>query len=72
MRESVIYQEILAEGEAKGEARGEIKGEAVGEVKGEIKAMRQIATNMLAMGMPIAQITQLTGLSLEEVAQIQR
>jgi predicted transposase/invertase (TIGR01784 family) len=75
MRESVIYQEILAEGEAKGEARGEargeVKGEARGEIKGEAKAMRQVAINMLAVEMPIAQIARLTGLTIEEIELIQ-
>jgi predicted transposase YdaD len=37
MKESVIYQDIFAQGEAKGEARGEAKGEARGEAKGEAR-----------------------------------
>jgi predicted transposase/invertase (TIGR01784 family) len=59
MKESVIYQEILLEGEAKGEARG------------EAKAANQIAINMLRSGLAVDLIAQLTGLSLEQIQRLQ-
>jgi hypothetical protein len=51
MKESVIYQEILAEGLA----------------EGEIKTARHIALNLLRLGMSMEQVAQATELSLEEV-----
>lgn len=59
MRESVTYQEILKEGEAKGLARG------------KAETTKQIALNMLGCGISVDLITQLTGLSLEEIQILQ-
>ncbi len=64
MRESVIYQEILAEGEAKGEIKGEIKGEA--------KEKRKVALNLLQIGMSLEQISQVTELSIEQIQALQQ
>ena len=55
------------EGEAKGFADGEAKGFAEGEAKGEAKAIATIARAMLASGMPVEQISSLTGLSAEKL-----
>ncbi|HLO84918.1 MAG TPA: Rpn family recombination-promoting nuclease/putative transposase [Nostocaceae cyanobacterium] len=68
MRESVIYQEILEEGEAKGEARGKAEGEA----RGKAEATRKFAVNLLRIGMSLEQIAELTELSIEEVQAIQK
>ncbi len=59
MQESVIYQEIIAEGEAKGRAEGS-----------QEKA-KQIAKNLLNEGMEIELIARVTGLSVEQVEQLQ-
>ena len=67
MRESVIYQEILQEGEAKGEIKGEIKGEA----RGEEKTLRRMVLGMVTEGISIETIARLTQLSLEQIQQIQ-
>jgi predicted transposase/invertase (TIGR01784 family) len=64
MRESVIYQAILQEGEAKGRAEGRAKGEA--------KTKRKVAINLLRIGMSLEQIAQVTELSLEQVQALQR
>jgi predicted transposase/invertase (TIGR01784 family) len=55
MRESVIYQDILEEGEEKGK---------------EEKA-RQIALKMLSAGFPIPEIAQFTDLSPDAIEQLQ-
>jgi len=62
MKESVIYQEILLEGEAKGEAKGEARGRA------EEKA--QIALNMVRANIDLDLIAQFTGLSLEQIQNL--
>ena len=67
MRESVIYQEILQEGEAKGEIKGEIKGEA----RGEEKTLRRMVRGMVLEGISVETIARLTQLSLEQIQQIQ-
>ncbi len=67
MRESVIYQEILEEGEAKGEAKGKAEGEA----KGKAEVTKKLALNLLRIGMNLEQIAEVTELSLEEVQALQ-
>ena len=64
MRESVIYQEILQEGEAKGRAEGKAEGKA--------ETTRKLAVNLLRIGMSLEQIAQVTELSLEQVQALQR
>ncbi|MGB5596996.1 MAG: hypothetical protein WBM32_14180 [Crocosphaera sp.] len=54
MKESVIYKEIFHEGE----------------IKGEKQAIKNIALNMLKNNMSIEDIAQLTGLSLQEIEQL--
>ena len=55
MKESVIYQEILAEGLAEGLTEG------------KLKTARHIALNLLRLGMSMEQVAQATELSLEEI-----
>ena len=59
MRESVIYQEILQEGEIRGEARG------------EEKTLSRVVRGMIREGISIETIARLTQLSLEKIQQIQ-
>lgn len=60
MKESVIYQEILLEGEAKGEA------------KGKAEERNQIALNMLRSSISIELIAQFTGLTLKQIQKLQK
>ena len=60
MKESVIYQEILLEGESKGLA------------KGEAKASNKIALNMLNSNISIELVAQFTGLTLKQVQKLQK
>ncbi len=55
MRESVIYQEILAEEE----------------IKGKAKEKRKVALNLLQIGMSLEQIAQVTELSIEQIQDLQ-
>ncbi|MCY7278661.1 MAG: Rpn family recombination-promoting nuclease/putative transposase [Phormidesmis sp. CAN_BIN44] len=63
MRESVIYQEIWQEGEQVGEQRGE----QIGEQRGR----SEVARNLLLEGMDIEAIARVTGLSIEQIQQLQ-
>ena len=72
MKESVIYQEILLEGEAKGLAKGEARGIAKGEAKGKAETARQIALNMMQSNISGDLVAQFTGLSLQEVQKLQK
>jgi predicted transposase/invertase (TIGR01784 family) len=63
MRESVIYQDILQEGLKEGFEQGLEQGL-------EQKA-QEIARNMLNEGIAIALIVRVTGLTLEQVQQLQ-
>ncbi|NET01347.1 MAG: Rpn family recombination-promoting nuclease/putative transposase [Sphaerospermopsis sp. SIO1G1] len=64
MRESVIYQEILQEGEAKGKAEGRAEGKA--------ETTRKLAINLLRIGMNLEQIAEVTELSLDQVQALQQ
>ena len=55
MRESVIYQQILEEGEAKGKA----------------ETTRKLTLNLLRIGMSLEQIAQVTELSIEQIQVLQ-
>ena len=60
MRESVIYQDILEEGEAKGKAEG------------KAETTRKLAINLLRIGMNLEQIAEVTELSVEQVRDLQQ
>ncbi len=68
MRESVIYQDILEEGEEKGRREGEEKGLQ----KGKEEKARQIALKMLSAGFSIPEIAQFTDLSPATIEELQR
>jgi len=72
MKESVIYQEILLEGEAKGIAKGEARGLAKGEAKGKTETENQIALNMLRSNVSLELVSQFTGLTLKQVQKLQK
>ncbi|MFP4221793.1 MAG: flagellar assembly protein H, partial [Phormidium sp.] len=59
MRESVIYQEILQEGELIGEQRGILAGK------------QQVAINLLRQGMTVEQVVNLTELPRDVVQKLQ-
>lgn len=56
MQESTVYRSIFAEGEARGEERKQ----------------REIASNSLREGFSVEAIARITGLSIEEVQQLQQ
>jgi predicted transposase/invertase (TIGR01784 family) len=58
MRESVTYRELVAESEARGEVRG------------REQERRRVARQMLTMGMTPEQVTNVLGLSPEQVRQV--
>ncbi|MFM6790973.1 MAG: Rpn family recombination-promoting nuclease/putative transposase, partial [Microcystis panniformis] len=68
MRESVIYQDILEEGEEKGLQKGRQEGLQAGK---DEKA-RQIALKMLSAGFSIPEIAQFTDLSPDAIEELQR
>ena len=80
MKESVIYQEILLEGEAKGISKGIAEGIAKGEAKGLTKGLtkgkaeerNQIALKMLRSNVPVESIAEFTGLTLKQIEKLQK
>jgi predicted transposase/invertase (TIGR01784 family) len=57
----------LAEGIAKGHAKGHAEGHAEGRAEGVAENKRAIARKMKAIGLPVSQIAEVTGLTEEEV-----
>ena len=70
MRDSVVYQEILREGELIGEQRGRLQGEQRGRIEGEQRGLTKVARNLLKQGMTLEQVVKLTGLSVELVQNL--
>ena len=52
---------------AKGEAKGRAEGRAEGEAKGRAEGRAETARNLLRMGLAPSQISEATGLSLDEI-----
>ncbi|MGF1575897.1 MAG: hypothetical protein ACFCU9_08135 [Cyanophyceae cyanobacterium] len=63
MKESVIYQAWVKEAEERGEQRGIQTGIQAG--------IQQVALNLLQTGMDPAQVAVVTGLSPEQLRQLQ-
>ncbi|MBE6237274.1 MAG: hypothetical protein E7116_03845 [Bacteroidales bacterium] len=55
------------QGLAKGLTEGRAEGRAEGRTEGRAKAFVEMAQKMLAAELPVEQISQLTGLSAEEI-----
>ena len=65
MKESAVYQEILQEGRQEGLQRGRQEGKLEDKLEGKLEVARQL----LQLGMSLAQVAQVTGLSEEELRQ---
>ena len=64
----------LAEFDAKeaGKKEGLAQGIAIGEQSGRIEAKLDTAKNLLGMGLSLAQVAHGTGLSIEEIKELQQ
>jgi predicted transposase/invertase (TIGR01784 family) len=76
MKESVIYQEIKQEGRqegvVEGRSQGRQEGVAEGRFQGIEEATRLIAVNLIRDGFSLENIVKYTGLSVEQVQQLQQ
>ena len=61
----------MEKGRAEGMAEGMVKGMAKGIAKGELSKGLEVARNLLAMGMSWTQIIQATGLTENQLKQLQ-
>ena len=61
----------MAKGRAEGRAEGMAEGMAKGMAKGELSKGLEVARNLLAMGMSWSQIMQATGLTEDQLKQLQ-
>jgi len=68
IRNQIAY--ARKEGVAEGIAQGIAKGEARGRAEGASARTDEIARNFKAMGIPLDQIAQATGLSQEQVQEL--
>jgi predicted transposase/invertase (TIGR01784 family) len=59
------------QGEAKGKAEGKAEGIIEGEAKGKAEGIAEVAMSMLQEGMPAAQVARFTGLTPEEINNLQ-
>jgi predicted transposase YdaD len=62
--------EGLAEGKAEGLAEGMIKGKAEGKAEGIKETQLSTARKMLKLGMTIEEISEITGLTKEEIGNL--
>ncbi len=68
---SQAYLEWEKEVELRGELRGKQEGKQEGELLGKQQGKQEVALNMLRGGIPVEQIAQFTGLSLQQIQQLQ-
>jgi predicted transposase/invertase (TIGR01784 family) len=59
---------LTAKWEARGEARGKAEGEAR-EAMAEERVKREVAKNLINIGLPLEQVAQATGLDIETLTQ---
>ncbi|MBC6417303.1 MAG: Rpn family recombination-promoting nuclease/putative transposase [Prochloron sp. SP5CPC1] len=71
LEQSPLYREMVKRSEQRGIAIGEQRGITIGEQRGEQRTTQRVANNMLRMGMAIEQVSEATGLSVEEVGRLQ-
>ena len=72
IREHDGYVRGLKEGHASGVQEGHASGLKEGLARGVAENQRDIAANMLAKGMDVALISELTGLSDQDIAQLRQ
>ncbi len=66
LRNSWLIQEFAEEAKAEGKQEGLEKGEQIGEQKG----VRQVAANLLKIGISAEQVSIATGLTISEIQQL--
>ena len=72
MDELARFHDALTEGEAKGLVKGRAEGKVEGKVEGRAEGVITVAKNLLKLNMPIDNIMDATGLSLEEVEALRQ
>jgi predicted transposase/invertase (TIGR01784 family) len=78
MRESSMYQEILAEGREAGLQEGIERGQELGRQEGlqeglqegRQEGIEEVALNLVRSGMSLEQIASVTGLSIQRVREL--
>ena len=71
MEESVTYQELRREAREQGLQEGRTQGRQQGLQQGLQQGFQQVALNLLRSGMSLEQVANFTGLSVEQVTQLQ-
>lgn len=61
----------VEKGLAEGLAKGRAEGRAEGMIEGELKKTKEIAVKMKSIGISVEVIMQMTGLSREEISNLQ-
>ena len=64
------YREEMNTARAMGLAEGRALGDAEGNARGRAEGRAEVARNLIAMNMAVADIASATGLSLEEIAAL--
>ena len=64
------FEAGLEEGRAAGLAEGKLEGKAEGKTEGKAEFAREMARKLLAKGLPIEDIADITGLSAQELSSI--
>ena len=70
IRAREAYEDGEKSGFTKGEKSGFTKGETAGLAKGAAQEKREIARNLMRLGLDLAQIRQATGLTAEEIEKL--
>ena len=65
-------EQTRAQGRAEGRAEGRVMGHEEGRQEGRLKGLMEVARRMLAVPLPVAQISELTGLTSHEIDALKK
>ena len=67
-----FWDEELEQTRAQGRAEGRVMGHEEGRQEGRLKGLMEVARRMLAVPLPVAQISELTGLTSHEIDALKK
>jgi predicted transposase/invertase (TIGR01784 family) len=65
------YDNAINYAREQGELKGRLEGKLEGRLEGELKGKLEISHTLLKMGKPIDEIVMITGLSKEQIAELE-
>ena len=65
------YYNIIDTAAEEAEKRGEMRGEIRGEMRGKMREKMRMARKLLAMGLPLEQVSEATEMPIDEISALE-